>query len=349
MISELLASDGDTVTVGQVIGRIEAGEAVLDTTMAAIAPVARDAAEDRPAASDGAAASPVARRAADAHSVDLTTVAGSGPRGRITKADVLDAAGQPAAEASGGVSDGDQGRSGDARPLHGGESQDSDSDELPHARGRHLDARRGQLKQAGKKVSFTHLIAFAVARAAAALPVMAQHFAEIDAIPHRLDDGAVNLGLAVDVERRDGSRALMVPVVRDAGNLAFDAFLAAYDDLVERARTNSLTADDLQGANITLTNPGGIGTSASVPRLMEGQGTIVAAGAIAYPPGLAAVGAQLGAEKVMTLTSTYDHRVIQGAESGRFLALVESLLGGADSFYEAVFAALGSSSPRRLG
>src|SRR6185312_14134980 len=109
-------------------------------------------------------------------------------------------------------------------------------------------------------------------------------------------------------------------------------FLAAYDALVEKARTNTLVADDLVGANITLTNPGGLGTTASVPRLMAGQGTIVATGSIGFPPGLAAIGEQLGADKVMTLTSTYDHRIIQGAESGRFLARVEALLGGADEF-----------------
>src|SRR5947209_8630114 len=132
----------------------------------------------------------------------------------------------------------------------------------------------------------------------------------------------------------------MVPVVRDAARMPFDSFLAAYDALVEKARTNTLTADDLTGANITLTNPGGLGTVASVPRLMSGQGTIIATGSIAYPPGLAGVGEAIGAEKVMTMTSTYDHRVIQGAESGRFLALIESLLEGENDFYERVFADL---------
>src|SRR5207253_2377452 len=105
-------------------------------------------------------------------------------------------------------------------------------------------------------------------------------------------------------------------------------FVEAYDELVEKARTNTLTADDLVGANITLTNPGGLGTVASVPRLMSGQGTIVATGSIGYPPGLAQAGAAIGAEKVMTMTSTYDHRVIQGAESGRFLGLIEEHLHG---------------------
>src|SRR5437764_8311457 len=145
------------------------------------------------------------------------------------------------------------------------------------------------------------------------MPVMAHHFEEIDGKPYRHDDGAVNLGLAVDVEKKDGSRTLMVPVIRDAGRLSFNEFLDAYNALVEKARTNTLTADDLTGGNITLTNPGGIGTIASVPRLMVGQGTIVATGSISYPVGLDKVGAMIGAEKVMTMTSTYDHRSIQGA------------------------------------
>ena len=152
-------------------------------------------------------------------------------------------------------------------------------------------------------------------------------------MPYRVNDGAVNLGLAVDVEKKDGSRTLMVPVIRDAGRLDFRQFLGAYNALVEKARTNTLTADDLSGGNISLTNPGGIGTVASVPRLMVGQGTIVATGSIAYPVGLEAVGAQLGVEKVMSMTSTYDHRIIQGAESGRFLKLIEEYLQGEHGFY----------------
>jgi multifunctional 2-oxoglutarate metabolism enzyme len=130
-------------------------------------------------------------------------------------------------------------------------------------------------------------------------------------------------------------------VIRDAGRLSFNDFLSAYNALVDKARTNTLSADDLSGANLSLTNPGGLGTIASVPRLMVGQGTIVATGSIAYPPGLASAGAQLGAEKVMTMTSTYDHRIIQGAESGRFLSRIEAYLQGEDGFYERVFSDLG--------
>src|SRR5205823_14034852 len=134
---------------------------------------------------------------------------------------------------------------------------------------------------------------------------------------------------------------LMVPVIRDAGRLTFAGFLDAFNDLIARARDNKLTADDLSGANISLTNPGGIGTIASVPRLMVGQGTIVATGSIGYPVGLGAIGSVIGAEKVMTMTSTYDHRIIQGAESGRFLARIEEYLQGERGFYDGVFASLG--------
>ncbi|HUA12267.1 MAG TPA: multifunctional oxoglutarate decarboxylase/oxoglutarate dehydrogenase thiamine pyrophosphate-binding subunit/dihydrolipoyllysine-residue succinyltransferase subunit [Solirubrobacteraceae bacterium] len=333
-VAELLVDEGDTVTVGQVIARIAVGAP----------PQGGDAASDREQgapttaapATDGANATPVAARAAAVEGVDLGNVTGSGPAGRITKSDVL-AAANGATQA-------------ERVPLRGGAAALARHMEaslaIPTATSFRtitvtvLEGRRQQLKEAGRRVSFTHLIAWAIVRAAAAMPVMTHHVADEEGSVVRVVDGSVNLGLAVDVEKRDGSRTLMAPVIRGADSLSFDAFLAAYDELVDKARNNTLAADDLVGANITLTNPGGIGTSASVPRLMSDQGTIVATGAIGYPPGLAAIGAQIGAEHTMTMTSTYDHRVIQGAESGRFLALIEELLGGDSGFYENVFAAL---------
>ncbi len=275
---------------------------------------------------------------------------GSARGGRITKADVLAAGnGGPAGRAAEAQPAGAQLIKGGGAALARYMDQ---SRQIPTATSFRtltvttLDARRKQLKNAGLKVSFTHLIAYAIARVATEeMPVMANHFEETDGKPYRLEDGAVNLGLAVDVEKKDGSRTLMVPVIRDAGRLGFKAFLAAYNALVDKARTNSLTADDLSGANLSLTNPGGIGTVASVPRLMVGQGTIVATGSIAYPVGLGQIGAIIGAEKVMTMTSTYDHRIIQGAESGRFLQRIEALLAGDERFYETVFADLGVELP----
>jgi 2-oxoglutarate decarboxylase len=348
-VSELLVAEGDTVTVGQVIGRIAAGAAPSPPPPSAPEPAGTEQAPSSPSsppapAPNGAKASPVARRAAGALEVDLGVVSGSGPGGRILKADVLDAAaGDGKAPAP------------TATPIKGGAAMLArymdESRSIPTATSFRtiavgtLDARRSQLKAADVKVSFTHLIAYAIARAASELPVMANHFDEIDGKPQRLDDGAIHLGLAVDVEKKDGSHTLMVPVLRDAGRRSFAEFLGAYDELVAKARTNTLSADDLVGANLTLTNPGGLGTVASVPRLMVGQGTIVATGSIAYPVGLGEIGSQIGAEKVLTLTSTYDHRIIQGAESGRFLARIESLLAGEDGFYEEVFAALGVALP----
>jgi 2-oxoglutarate dehydrogenase E1 component len=356
-ITEILFPEGETVTVGQVIARMSASaQAAPASAPAAPAPQATPA--PAPVASgdgDAGNASPVARRIAASEGVDLSRVTGSARGGRITKADVLAAAangGNGAAAAAPTAAPAPAG----AQPIRGGAAALArymdESRQIPTATSFRtltvtvLDERRKQLKNAGHRVSFTHLIAYAIARVGTSdMPVMAHHFAEIDGKPHRLDDGAVNLGLAVDVEKKDGSRTLMVPVIRDAGRLSFKEFLDAYNALVEKARTNSLTADDLTGANISLTNPGGLGTVASVPRLMVGQGTIVATGSIAYPVGLGNIGAMIGAEKVMTMTSTYDHRIIQGAESGRFLQRIEALLQGEDGFYEAVFRDLGAELP----
>src|SRR6266699_1161471 len=198
-----------------------------------------------------------------------------------------------------------------------------------------LDARRrelnAQLAASGKKVSYTHLIGYAIVQAARQFPVMTHAFQEVDGKPHRLDPGGVNLGLAVDVEKKDGSRALVVPVIKRADRLSFAEFRTTYETLVDKARANKLVPDDFAGATITLTNPGTIGTVASVPRLMKGQGSIIATGAIRT----------LGGAKVMTITSTYDHRIIQGAESGNFLRRLDGLLQGEENFYGAVFESLG--------
>jgi 2-oxoglutarate decarboxylase len=363
-IAEILAAEGATVTVGQVIGRMAAsgaaapsapapespsGPPALESPRGAPAPPRGHVAPDSGASGGGgtdavaaepsaANASPVARRVAAHEGIDLRWVQGTARGGRIMKSDVLAASGNGAAATAAGAQQLKGGAAALARYME-------QSREIPTATSFRtltvtmLDQRRSQLKDAGHRVSFTHLIAYAIARAATDdMPVMAHHFAQIDGKPHRVDDGACNLGLAVDVEKKDGSRTLMVPVIRDAGRLSFSQFVEAYNALVEKARTNTLTADDLSGANLSLTNPGGIGTVASVPRLMAGQGTIVATGAIGPPPGTARVP---GVEKVMTMTSTYDHRIIQGAESGRFLARIEAYLQGEGGFYERVFADLG--------
>ncbi len=344
-ITEILFDEGATVGVGEVIGRMAVGAGAA-TAAPAVAPSPEPSQQAAPAQNVASAkgATPVAQRVAAGLGVNIANVVGNARGGRVTKDDVLAAAARVVE-----VPD-------NAEKIKGGGAALArymdESRSIPTATSFRtltvttLDARRKQLKDAGQRVSFTHLIAYAIAKAATAeMPVMAHHFLESQGVPYRVDDGAVNLGLAVDVEKKDGSRTLMVPVIRDAGRLNFRQFLDAYDELVEKARTNTLTADDLTGGNISLTNPGGIGTVASVPRLMVGQGTIVATGSIAYPVGLEAVGAQLGVEKVMSMTSTYDHRIIQGAESGRFLKVIEEYLQGERGFYDEIFSALGATLP----
>jgi len=197
------------------------------------------------------------------------------------------------------------------------------------------------------KVSFTHLIGYAIVRAIAdAVPSMNNTYVEgSDGKPRLVRNAHVNMGLAVDVAKADGSRTLVVPVLRDADLLDFAGYLTAYDDLIRKVKANKLTVADFQGANITLTNPGTIGTVQSVPRLMPGQGVIVGVGSIDYPAEFQGADestlGSLGVSKVVTITSTYDHRIIQGAESGMFLKRVHELLLGEHGFYEAVFHSLG--------
>ncbi|WP_019182228.1 multifunctional oxoglutarate decarboxylase/oxoglutarate dehydrogenase thiamine pyrophosphate-binding subunit/dihydrolipoyllysine-residue succinyltransferase subunit [Microbacterium yannicii] len=196
----------------------------------------------------------------------------------------------------------------------------------------------------GGKVSFTHLIGWAIIQALKEFPSQNVFYAEIDGKPSVVAPSHVNLGIAIDLPRPDGTRALLVPSIKRADQLTFGEYLATYEDLVGRARNNKLTAADFQGTTISLTNPGGIGTVHSVPRLMKGQGCIVGAGALEYPAEFQGASDktlnELAIGKTITLTSTYDHRVIQGAGSGEFLKKVHELLIGQRGFYDDIFAAL---------
>ena len=315
------------------------------------------------------AASPKAQLIAQRYHLDLAGITGTGPAGLILRADV-----ERALAAGGGTVATPNGPRDRARqvafPPVAAETKVSElkgavgtlagymdaSLTIPTATSFRtlgvgtLEARRGELnaalKSAGRseKISFTHIIAFAIVRAAKDQPAITAAFRRENGKPQKVEAG-VHLGLAVDSQRKDGSRFLVVPVIKNAATLEFPAFVGKYDELVAKTRDGKLSVEDQTGASFTLTNPGGIGTVASVPRLMIGQGAIIAAGAIALPPGFRrapqATVKQLGIEKVMTMTSTYDHRVIQGAQSGEFLKRVDELLSGADGFYQTLFEQLG--------
>ena len=203
-------------------------------------------------------------------------------------------------------------------------------------------------RSTGAKVSFTHFIAYAMVRALQVVPSMNATF--VDAVDDKGTPGVirhehVGMGLAVDVEKSDGTRNLMVPVIKNADTYDFRGFVLAYEELVRKIHGGKAGADDLAGATVSLTNPGTIGTVQSVPRLMPGQGAIFGVGAMGWPAGFEAadprVLADMGVGKVMTITSTYDHRIIQGAESGLFLKYVAECLTGGHDFYEEAFSSMG--------
>jgi 2-oxoglutarate decarboxylase len=196
----------------------------------------------------------------------------------------------------------------------------------------------------GGKISFTHLIGYAVVKALVDFPVMNRHFVETDGKPTVVQPDHVNLGLAIDLAGKNGQRSLVVVSIKGCEAMNFAQFWSAYEDIVRKARTGALTAEDFAGTTISLTNPGTLGTNHSVPRLMQGQGAIVGVGAMEYPAEFQGASderlAQIGISKIITLTSTYDHRIIQGAESGDFLRRVHALLLGEDGFYDDIFRAL---------
>ncbi|GAA3904828.1 multifunctional oxoglutarate decarboxylase/oxoglutarate dehydrogenase thiamine pyrophosphate-binding subunit/dihydrolipoyllysine-residue succinyltransferase subunit [Actinoplanes auranticolor] len=196
----------------------------------------------------------------------------------------------------------------------------------------------------GGKVSFTHLIGWALVRSVMAHPEMNNSFAEVDGKPAMVQPEHVNLGIAIDLAKKDGTRTLVVPSIKNCEQMDFRKFWQAYEDVVRRARRNELTMDDYAGTTISLTNPGGIGTVHSIPRLMAGQSAIIGVGAMEYPAPYSGMSDETltehGVSKVTTLTSTYDHRVIQGAQSGEFLKAIHEFLLGEHAFYDDIFTSL---------
>ncbi len=374
---KILAAEGATVAVGAPLVEIDtnatSGAKPLMNGAPPAKPIVSAPSARLPArASNGpVTASAQARRLGKKRGLDLSRVHGTGPDGLILRQDVVRFSADPAnAERALGAAAPalpSLGASAKVIPLKGpataliGYMEQSLS--IPTATSFRtlpvdvMDARRKELNAAlqasgrAKKISFTHVIAFALVRAARELPFITSSFRRENGTPARVEPG-IHLGLAVDSQRKDGSRFLVVPVIKNADALDFAKFHERYEALVAKARDNKLVADDLQGASFTLTNPGGIGTVASIPRLMAGQGAILATGAIGYPPGFANVSdatrKNLGLGKIMQMTSTYDHRVIQGAQSGEYLKRVDDLLQGKDTFYEQLFSVLGLTASPHL-
>ena len=376
VVSQLFGKAGDTIAVGTKLAEIDTnglpGQSSAPTPRIGAEQAQRSAPNATGSAQLNPAASPQARRVANKLELDLSSIHGSGPNGLILRSDVSTQANGARKLSTAPASNAPPlppvpagakltPLKGPAAALTGYMEQ---SLTIPTATSFRtlavdvLDTRRKELNNAikaagrGEKISFTHLVAYALVRAASEMPFITYSFRRDESgAPQRLEPG-IHLGLAVDSERKDGTRFLIVPVIKNAGALDFAGFYGKYQELVTKARDNKLVADDLQGASFTLTNPGGIGTVASVPRLLVGQGAILATGAIGYPPEFQSASEpalrSLGISKVMQMTSTYDHRVIQGAQSGEYLRRVDHLLQGADNFYETIFTqlALRDAMPR---
>lgn len=201
-----------------------------------------------------------------------------------------------------------------------------------------------QEKKGRNKTTFTHFISWAVVRALKEYPSLNSYYDVIGEAPTRIHPGQVNLGIAIDLPGKDGKRNLVVPNIKGVDLMTFDQFVDAYSELIQKARDGRLVVPDFEGTTISITNPGTLGTVSSAPRLMKGQGAIVATGSINHPAEFQAMSPEvlnhLGISKVMTITCTYDHRIIQGAESGSFLAMVHSLLNGERDFYDKIFTEL---------
>ena len=350
VLLEILVPEGETVAAGTILARVSGSTPAASTGAGPAAATSASPASSSAAPAPAADATPLAKRRAAMNGVDIGAVQGSGPGGLVRGADVI-----------GGPSPATRPPPPSTTPIKGTRlalvQAMEESLGIPTATSLRtvevgvMEVRRLQLnqvlatRQPQIKLSYTHLIAFALTWAAREMPVFSTSLARADGVAQRVVRAGVNLGLAVDVEKRDGSRFLMVPVIRGAESLDFASFRARYEEMVGKTRNGGIQVDDLEGASITLTNPGGVGTMASVPRLMAGQSAIIAVGSIGRPPGLSQLDEKsmrdLGVAPVMTLTSTYDHRLVQGVESGMLLRRLEQLLGGEDRFYEVVATSLG--------
>ncbi|MGQ0572789.1 MAG: multifunctional oxoglutarate decarboxylase/oxoglutarate dehydrogenase thiamine pyrophosphate-binding subunit/dihydrolipoyllysine-residue succinyltransferase subunit [Pseudonocardia sp.] len=339
---------------GQATG--QAPGPAAEPTAEAAEPTSRARAADRAAMIPPATAAPTAANSSD----NGARAATDGPE-RVTSAGARSAAtGKPAAgSTSQAARPAPAGSDGASTPIRGAASavvkNMNASLQVPTATSvRAVPAKlladnrvviNNQLKRTrGGKISFTHLIGYAVVQALGDHPVMNRHFADTDGKPSVVQPDHVNLGLAIDLPGRNGQRTLVVVSIKGCEAMSFAQFWSAYEDMVRKARSGGLVAEDFAGTTISLTNPGTLGTNHSVPRLMQGQGAIIGVGAMEFPAEWQGASAEklaeIGVSKIITLTSTYDHRIIQGAESGEFLRRVHALLLGEDGFYDRVFTSL---------
>jgi 2-oxoglutarate dehydrogenase E2 component (dihydrolipoamide succinyltransferase) len=334
LLGKIARQEGETVHPGDVLGTIDesarvAQPAAAEAATAPVAPVPKTEEVERPHAS------PVARRMAEEHGLDLGRVEGTGTGGRVTREDVERhiqpvARAQPAAPVPPPPSP--DGQRGETRIRMSRRRQtiaqrlleaqrtaamlttfnEVDMSAIMDIRARRRDA---FLKRHGVGLGFMSFFTKAVISALHAFPNLNAEIRGDEIVQKNYFD----IGIAVGAEG-----GLVVPVVRDADRKSFAELEKAIGELAEKARTNTLTLEDLRGGTFTITNGGVYGSLMSTPILSPPQVGIL--GMHKIQPRPIAVDGQVVIRPMMYLALTYDHRLVDGREAVQFLVRIKELI-----------------------
>jgi pyruvate dehydrogenase E2 component (dihydrolipoamide acetyltransferase) len=322
-VAELLAAVGDEVAVGAAIARLAGGDAAAagETAAAPEPPPARE--PGLPRRLPAAFASPLARRLALEAGIDLSTLRGSGPHGRIVRRDVLSTAPRPPVPEPKPEPRPEPRPQPEPGPERGARSggyrramaaQMARTLQIPmfsvsvDCDGTALLAERRRIKAVGGIATVNDLIVFRVARLLARHRTLNAHWAEDRVVPQ----DRVNIGVAVAT-----GAGLVVPVLHDADRLSLADTATGLRRLRERAEAQSLATAEISGATLTVTNLGGFGVADFVPIVNPPQVAIL--GVAAFRPTAVFDGARLESRPVARLTMSADHRAVDGADVARFL------------------------------
>jgi pyruvate dehydrogenase E2 component (dihydrolipoamide acetyltransferase) len=368
-LAEIRVKEGETVPVNSVVAVIgAAGEALPEAEAAPApappaaaaapaavtpAPVVDEAGEDEAPDTDDAhrqKSSPLVRRIAREHNVDITRIQGTGINGRVTKQDILgfiESGGAEPAPVAAAVKHSSApsaaaapgpvykpGESVQVVPMSVMRKKIAEHMVLSAHTSPHVysvyevnfgrinalrEKKKAEFEAAGAKLTVTAFIAKVIVDALRQFPGVN---ASIDGsnIVYKKD---INLGIAVALEN-----GLIVPVIRNADERNLLGLSRAINDIAARARSKKLNPDEVQGGTFTITNPGIFGALYGLPLINQPQVAILAVGAIEKRA--VVIDDAIAIRPMCHLTLGYDHRLIDGAEAGRFLAFVKERLEGFD-------------------
>jgi 2-oxoglutarate dehydrogenase E2 component (dihydrolipoamide succinyltransferase) len=342
VLQEIRINDGATVTAGEILAVLAEGEVSGDKNDAPATVAKAEIKQQSEMAVAGAVkTSPAVRRLLDEHDLDATMVTGTGKDGRLTKADVLSFL---KSDHSGGVSVGDPtapaidddhfvtlDRSEQRVPMTRLRARiaerlvdaqqtaamlttfnEIDLTEVMALRSRYKEPFE---KEHGVRLGFMSFFAKAAAEALKKFPVVNASIEANDIIYHNYYD----IGIAVSTER-----GLMVPVLRDVDQMSFAQFEGELGAIAKKAQDGTISMDELTGGTFTITNGGVFGSMMSTPILNQPQSAILGMHATQQRPMV--VDGEIVARPMMYVALTYDHRIIDGKDSVKFLVAIKQLL-----------------------